>query len=436
MAGHHRQGGHQAGLTQLALCAACATTRLAAVTADALGCRHNAAGRNASVGSFESVRPGEAALKQKARGGIVMNTRRAFLKTGASVATGLIFCGCGLLHRAHAQGAVRQTLPVSVAGKTVKTIDVHSHCQFREAGALLGADGEKLQVPPVNNAEAAFIEIDKRLAAMDAQAIDVEVLSINPFWYDRDRDLAAQIVKIQNEKLAELCASKPDRFAAFASLTLQAPDLAVQELETAVKKQGLKGAAIGDIVNGVEFADPKFHPVWAKAEELGVPLFIHPLSTPELAKRFAGNGWLSNTIGNPLSTTIALSHLIFEGTFDRFPGLKVIAAHGGGYLPSYADRSDHACLVGPKGCNPEIKLKKKPTEYLKQIWFDSLIFSPEAIRHLVAQVGSSQIVVGSDYPYPWQMAPVDHIFASTSLSGEEKADIPGRTAAKLFGMTV
>jgi predicted TIM-barrel fold metal-dependent hydrolase len=368
---------------------------------------------------------------------MIMTTRRDFLKGGAAVAaTGVVFCGCGLLKSAHAQQPARQTLPVSVDGKRIKTIDIHCHCHFHEAGALLGPDAAKLQLPPVNGAGEAFIEIDKRLAAMDSQAIDMEVLSINPFWYDRDRDLAAQIVKIHNEKLAELCASKPDRFAAFASLTLQAPDLAVQELETAVKKQGLKGAAIGDMVNGVEFSDPKFNPVWAKAEELGVPLFIHPQGVPELSKRLAGNGWLTNTIGNPLSTTIALSHLIFEGTFDRFPGLKVIAAHGGGYLPSYADRSDHACLVGPKGCNPEIKLKKKPTEYLKQIWFDSLVFSPEAIRHLVAQVGVSQIVVGSDYPFPWQMAPVDHIFASTSLSDEEKADILGRTAAKLFRMTV
>ena len=361
-----------------------------------------------------------------------MTTRRDFLKTAAA---GIVFCGCGMVHGANAQ-APRQKLPVTVGGKRIKTIDVHSHCQFREAGAVLGDEGPRLQVPPVNNAEAAFIEIEKRLAAMDEQAIDMEVLSINPFWYGKDREIAGTIVKIQNEKLAELCASKPDRFAAFASLTLQAPDLAVQELETAVKKQGLKGAAIGGVVNGVEFSDPKFHPVWAKAEELGVPLFIHPQGIPELAKRLSGNGWLGNTIANPLETTIALSHLIFEGTFDRFPGLKVIAAHGGGYLPSYADRSDHACLVGPKGCNPEIKLKKKPTEYLKQIWFDSLIFSPEAIRHLVAQVGVSQIVVGSDYPYPWQMAPVDHIFASTSLSDDEKADILGRTAAKLFGMTV
>src|SRR5712671_3338598 len=361
----------------------------------------------------------------------LMTTRRDFLKTGsAAVATGIVFCSCGLLHSVQA----RQTLPVKVAGQRVRTIDVHSHCHFREAGALLGADAAAAQLPPVNGAEEAFVEIDRRLAAMDAQAVDLEVLSINPFWYDRERDLAAQIVKIQNEKLAELCATKPDRFAAFASLSLQAPDLAVQELETAVKKQGLKGAAIGDSVNGLEFSDPKFFPVWAKAEELGVPLFIHPQGVAELNKRLAGNGWLGNTIGNPLGTTIALSHLIFEGTFDRYPGLKVIAAHGGGFLPSYADRSDHACLVGPKGCNPELKLKKQPTEYLKQIYFDSLIFSPEAIRHLVAQVGSGQIVLGSDYPYPWEMHPVDPILATVSLSDDEKANILGRTAAKLFNV--
>ena len=263
-----------------------------------------------------------------------MTTRRNFLKAGsAALTTGVVFCSCGLLQSAHAQQPTRQKLPVMVAGKRVKTIDVHAHCHFREAGALLGADAAAAQLPPVNGADEAFIEIDKRLAAMDAQAVDLEVLSINPFWYGRDRELAAEIVKVQNNKLAELCASKPDRFAGFASLTLQAPDLAVQELETAVKKQGLKGAAIGGAVNGEEFSDPKFHAVWAKAEELGVPLFIHPQGVPELNKRFAGNGWLGNTIGNPLETTIALSHLIFEGTFDRFPGLKVIAAHGGGFLP-------------------------------------------------------------------------------------------------------
>lgn len=361
-----------------------------------------------------------------------MTTRRNFLKAGtAAAATGIVFCGCGLLRSAHAQQPARQKLPVMVSGKRIKTIDVHAHCQFNEASKLLG----NAPPPTVRGADESVIEIEQRLAAMDAQVVDLEVLSINPNWYDRDRDLAGQIVKIQNEKLAELCASKPDRFAAFASLTLQAPDLAVQELETAVKKQGLKGAAIGGAVNGEAFSDPKFHPVWAKAEELGVPLFIHPQGIPELGKRLAGNGWLSNAVGYPVETTIALSHLIFEGTFDRFPGLKVIAAHGGGFLPSYADRSDHACLVSPKNCNPNIKLKKEPTEYLRQIYFDSLVFTPEAIRHLVAQVGVDQIVLGSDYPFPWQLQPVDHIFASASLSDDDKADILGRTAAKLLNFT-
>src|SRR6266404_3706739 len=370
-----------------------------------------------------------------------MTTRRNFLKATTAAATGIVFCSCGLLDAAHAQQALNphqpdggRRLPVAVNGKRVKTIDVHAHCNFHEIEPLLGADASIL-LPPVNGAKNAFIEIENRLKAMDAQAVDMEVLSVNPFWYGRDRDLAEKIVTIQNEKLAELCASKPDRFAAFASLTLQAPDLAVQELETAVKKQGLKGAAIGDRVAGLEFSDPKFFPVWAKAEELGVPLFIHPQGLPELSKSLSGNGWLSNTIGNPLGTTIALSHLIFEGTFDRYPGLKVIAAHGGGFLPSYAERSDHACFVGPAGCDPKVALKKQPTEYLKQIYFDSLVFTPEAIRHLVAQVGAGQIVLGSDYPYPWQMQPVDHIFASASLSDDEKADILGRTAAKLFSFT-
>ncbi len=366
---------------------------------------------------------------RKPRGKSPMPTRRNFLR--ATAATGIAFCSCGLLDAAHAAQPGPPRLPVTVNGKRVKTIDVHSHCLFRETIALIGGDTAPF-LPPILGAEDAFLEVDKRLKAMDAQAVDMEVLSVNPFWYGRDRDLAAQIVKIHNEELAKLCAAHPDRFAAFASLTLQVPDLAVQELETAVRKQGLKGAAIGDSVAGLEFSDPKFDPVWAKAEELGVPLFIHPQGIPELSKRLAGNGVLWNTIANPLGTTIALSHLIFQGTLDRYPGLKFIGAHGGGYLPSYADRSDHACLVAPAGCDPSIKLKKKPTEYLRQLYFNSLVFTPEAIRHLAAQVGASQIVMGSDYPYRWELHPVDQVFACTSLNDQQKAGILGANAARLL----
>ena len=186
-----------------------------------------------------------------------------------------------------------------VGGKRVKTVDVHSHCLFHEALNLLGNEARSV-LPPTKGVEEHFIVLDDRLKAMDAMGIDMGVLSINPFWYRKERDLAADIVRVQNEKLAELTASRPDRFAAFASLSLQFPELAVEQLERAIKQQGLKGAAIGGSVAGEDFSSPRFHPVWAKAEELGAVLFIHPQSTPELAPRFKGNGWLSNTIGNPL----------------------------------------------------------------------------------------------------------------------------------------
>jgi predicted TIM-barrel fold metal-dependent hydrolase len=360
-----------------------------------------------------------------------MTTRRAFLQGAA--AGGIVFCGCGLFGASPARAQPSPRQPVQVNGKRVRTVDVHSHCHFRDAASLLGNEASIL-TPPVRGAQQAFITVDDRLAAMDAQGIDMEVLSINPFWYGKDRDLAEKITAIQNEKLAELCAAKPDRFAAFASLALQFPDLAVQQLETAVRRQGLRGAAIGGAVGPDEFSDPKFHPVWAKAEELGAVLFIHPQGVPELARRLRGNGWLPNLIGNPLETTIALEHLIFEGTLDRFPGLKIIAAHGGGFLAAYPDRSDHACEVGPAGCNPEIKLKKKPTEYLKQLYFDSLVFTPEALGYLASRVGASQIMVGSDYPYRWQDHPVDHVLATKSLSDDEKLAVLGGNAARLFGL--
>jgi len=362
-----------------------------------------------------------------------MTTRRDFL-TGAGA--GIAFCSCGMLDaaRAAAPAAAAKSLPVTIKGKRVKTIDVHSHCLFHDAVALMGEDAGSV-LSPAKGAERLFLGVAERLAQMDAMAVDMEVLSINPFWYRKDRDTAAGIVKVQNESLAQLCAAHPDRFAAFASLALQYPDLAVQQLDDAVKKLGLRGAAIGGNVLGEDFSSAKFHPVWAKAEELGAVLFIHPQGTPELAKRLAGNGYLANTIGNPLDTTIALQHLIFEGTLDRFPGLKVLAAHGGGYFGSYAARSDHGCFAAPPGaCNPDITLKKKPTEYLNQLYFDSLVFTPEALRHLVAQVGASQIMLASDHPYLWVEHPVDHIFATTTLTDAQKAAILGGNAARVLGM--
>jgi aminocarboxymuconate-semialdehyde decarboxylase len=283
-------------------------------------------------------------------------------------------------------------------------------------------------------------EVDLRLSIMDAQGIDIEALSINPNWYKvGDRELADDIITIQNEALAEACSENPDRFVAFASVALQFPELAAEQLEEGVRKYGLRGAAIGGNVAGAEIADAKFHPFWAKAEELGVLVFIHPQqdgAPTQLGHRFKGNGYLSNVIGNPLETTIALSHLIFEGTLDRYPGLKICAAHAGGYMPSYAGRFDRGCPTRPEACGelPYGGIKKLPSEYMKDIYYDTMVFRPEGVRHLAAEVGADRLMVGTDYPYPWTDTAIDLILETPGLTDDERIAILGRTAAGLLGL--
>jgi aminocarboxymuconate-semialdehyde decarboxylase len=314
-----------------------------------------------------------------------------------------------------------------INGQRVRVIDMHAHCAVPEANAIMGIEA---RMPAL-----LLSNVNTRLAAMDAQGIDVEALSINPFWYKAERDAAEKVIEVQNERLAEFVASEPERFVALASVALQYPDLAAQQLEDGVKKYNLRGALVGGSVNGSELADPTYHPFWAKAEELGSVIFIHPQGTAELeaAGRLKGNGVLENVIGNPLETTIALSHFIFEGTLDRFPGLKILAAHGGGYLPSYAARFDHGGMTFPERFTP---LERRPTDYLRgpQLYFDSLVFTPEALRHLVAETGPDRVVLGTDYPFPWTSTAVEHVLETPGLTDFDRIAILGGTAAKLLKM--
>ncbi len=321
-----------------------------------------------------------------------------------------------------------QRREVAVAGQRVITIDIHAHCVIPEAQALLGMPTRDVRFGRGIDEVGA-----QRLQVMDAQGIDIEALSINPTWYGAERSIAERVISIQNERLAEYCATYPDRFVAFASVALQFPELAAKQLEQAITRLGLRGVAVGATVGQDEFADPKFHPFWAKAEELGVLVFLHPQGTPDLARRLGGNGWLANTIGNPLDTTIALSHMIFEGTLDLFPRLKLCSAHGGGYLPSYAARSDYALRIHPE-MDTGVKLQKRPTEYLRQLYYDTLIFTSEALRHLAAEVGVSQLMLGTDHPYPWQPDSVDHILQAEGFSDAERVAMLGATAANLLGV--
>jgi len=352
-------------------------------------------------------------------------------------ARGFWFCGCAGLPIVPNEGGATSArrAPVFIRGQRARAIDVHAHCYFQAALDLMGAEAKSV-LPPVKVVPEHFLQVEQQLATrfadMDRMGVDMQVLSINPFWYKQDRETAEAICRIHNTSLAELCARHPTRLAAFASLPMQFPDLAVAMLEEAVLKFGLKGAAIGGSVAGQDFALPQFHPVLAKAQELGVMLFIHPQSTPELAARFKGNGWLSNVIGNPLDTTIALQKLIFEGVFDKFPELKVLGAHGGGFLGSYAPRMDRSCFVSPQNCNADIALQKKPTDYIRQIYFDSLVFTGEALRHLVAEVGASQIMIGTDHPIPWEDDPVGHVMATPEISPDDQRAILGENAIRVL----
>ncbi len=357
-----------------------------------------------------------------------MAHRRAFIKTVARTAAGFyVASGTGSLFSAAAQAPAARR-QVSIGGRRVKVIDIHCHGTIDVLDLVKGtpferegrATGNQVLGPP-------------RIALMDQQGVDVQALTINGFWWYgvADRDLAGRIVKAQNEGLAKWVSQHPDRFVAMASVGLQHPDLAAQQLEDGVKRLGLRGASIGGHMNGEDLSLPKYDPFWAKAAELGVPVVVHPGGADNILKEGAlrGRGDLGNIIGNPLETTYFLTRLIFDGTFDKFPGLKVVGAHAGGYLPSYLGRTEAACTVR---ANANCANTKKPSDYLKsQILIDTMVFSEEGLRHLVAEAGVSQVVYGTDVPFNWPVT-VDLVLNAKFLSDAEKTAILGGNLARLL----
>jgi len=323
-----------------------------------------------------------------------MHNRREFMQTAAAVTAGAMITGHGVTPKAQAQGTRRE---VRVGGKRVKVVDAHAHASIAEVADVI--KGTPLERYARGGGRPLGPD---RIAELDKRGIDVQALDINTFWwYSADRDLATKIVRVHDEGLAKFVASHPDRFVAFSSPALQFPDLAVEQIEYAVKNLGMRGVAVGGHIDGEPLSMAKYDPFWAKVQDLGVMVFMHPNNAENVAKKdaFAGPGDLPNIIGNPLETGLFLTHLIFDGVFDRFPGLRVCGAHAGGYLPSYFGRTDVACYVRQ---NAKCVNKKHPREYLhEQILADSMVFSGEAVRHLVAEMGPTQVVYGTDIPLVW-----------------------------------
>ena len=367
-----------------------------------------------------------------------MRNRRDFLRNVAGATAGMFFGGRGLADAgflSFQSGPAGRRREVLVGGRRVKVIDGHAHCMIREV--LPVVKGHTDLETYLSTRTDSFLG-PERLQIMDEQGIDMQALSINEFWYGTDRNLAREIIKVQNETLAQWCAARPDRFVGLASVALQHPDLAAEQLEEGVKKLGLRGAGIAGSVEGEELSARKFDPFWAKAAELGVLLFMHPQAAPYTTEnpRLGKGG-----SGNPLETTVAASHLIFDGTLDRFPGLKICLAHAGGFLPSYSGRAEAGCLrAAEKGkrkamgvvFDENCGIKKRPIEYFrKELLVDTMIFREEGLRQLVAECGAGQIVYGTDIPFDWPVG-VDFVLNAAFLSDAEKEAILGGNLIKLL----
>jgi len=315
---------------------------------------------------------------------------------------------------------------VMVGGRRVRVIDVHSHCTVDGVADVV--KGTKW----ANQGGGRALAQD-RVDLIDSEGIDIQVLTINGYWWweVQDRDLAGRIVRAQNEGLAKWVGDHSDRFVALASISLQFPELAAEQLDYGVKQLGMRGATIGGHVNGESLSLPKFDPFWAKANELGVIVFMHPGGADNIVKPDAwkARGDIGNIIGNPLETTYFLTRLVFDGTFDKFPNLKVCGAHGGGYLPSYFQRTEVACDV--RG-NAMCANKKHPREYLKtNIMADTMVLTDEGLCHLVAEMGISQVVYGTDNPLNWPVT-VDLVLNHSTLTDAQKEQILSGNLMKLL----
>ncbi len=326
------------------------------------------------------------------------------------------------------------------------TIDMHSHVLVPEAAALVAPHVDLSLVPlahfatPATQAlnrkqdadrRANMLDMAVRLADMDAAGVDMQVIMPPPpqCTYTVPLEVGVQAARIINEGLAAFAARRPDRFVALGTVPMQDGEAAAAELERGMRDLGLKGVQVLTNVGGRELSDPAFAPFWARAETLGAVVLLHPNGFTQ-AERMTRR-YFNNVIGNPIETTLALHYLIFDGVLERHPALKLIAVHGGGYLAGYSGRIDHAW-----GARSDVRgdLPQPPTTYLKRVFFDTVVFTPHQLRHLVEVFGVEKVLMGTDYPYDMaESDPVGHL-ASAGLDEASFEAIAGGNAKALFGV--
>ena len=334
----------------------------------------------------------------------------------------------------------RETRPKSL------TLDIHSHVGVPRAAQLVQPHLDPATVPLVHfqspetqavnakqeqDLKTRITNLDERLADLDAMGLDRQLIMPPPpqCYYTVPLDVAVEAARIVNDGLAEYVARRPDRFTALGTVPMPDGEAAARELERCMGPLGFKGVQVLTNVAGKELSDPAFAPFWARAEALGALVVIHPngFTHAERLRRF----YFNNVIGNPLETTIALHYLIFDGVLERHPNLKILAVHGGGYLGAYWGRIDHA-WGARSDCRAD--LPNPPTSYLRKVYFDTVVFTPEQLRALVDTFGADRILMGTDYPFDMMDSdPIGHV-VSAGFDEATTAKIVGGTAARLLGL--
>jgi aminocarboxymuconate-semialdehyde decarboxylase len=328
----------------------------------------------------------------------------------------------------------------------VTVIDVHAHADVPEIAALVaGRPGHETELTAqlaTFGQESVQLNVElsrttyrpclddlaTRLAAMDRAGVDVQAVSIIPnlYHYWADAALADEIVAAANERIAATVAGAPQRLVGLATVALQHPEQAALQLRDAMTRLGLRGVEISTAAGGNELDDRRLDPFWAACEELGAFVFVHPWGC-SLGPRLAP-AYLGNIVGNPVETTVALSRMVFGAVFDRFPRLRVCAAHGGGYFPHYLGRADHAYAVRPESRT----MARPPSEYTGSLYVDSLVYVPDELRRLVAVLGAGRVLLGTDYPFDMGVAdPVARVRAAGLGTADEDAVLGGAAAGLL-----
>ena len=364
--------------------------------------------------------------------------RRRFLRSTAAAGGGFLFCRCEAFvwPTALAAQTASSRRRVTIGGKTIRTIDMHSPrlhsgglAARQGSAASRSRDGQSGQRPHGGGRRDDRAQVPRNGSPGDGRPRDQRPPESVPVLHDA-RPCRANREDAEREDRRDLRRA-PRSVRRARQRLAAAPELAVEQLNDAVAKLDLRGLIVGANVNGGELVNAKLDPFWKRAEELGTIVFVHPRVARMAAKRLDGAGALGNNIGFPLDTTVALSHMIFEGFLDRFPGVKIVAAHGGGFLAWYIGRSDN-CHALQAPCQ---KAKRKPSEYLRgpQLYFDSLVYSPQNVRNLVTAAGASQIVIGTDFGFPIaSTTPVDTVLQTPDLTAEEQVSILGGNAARLL----